>query len=246
VERGDRAPVATFYAPDLGEPGRLSLERSAAHHASVRRLHEGDPVRVTNGAGTIGSATIERLSKGDLLVSVEHLRRTPRLPPLELLPPVADRERMLWLAEKCAELAISIWQPVIFVRSRSVSPRGEGAAFQEKVRSRMIAALEQSGGAWLPEVRGELPLADAAERVAAPARYVLDRDGNRFDASKWSTGAAVAFGPEGGLESAERARLIDAGWEPVSLGPTTLRFETAGIAAVAILRAPVGPTYAED
>jgi len=40
-------------------------------------------------------------------------------------------------------------------------------------------------------------------------------------------------GPEGGLTAAELERLRDAGYAPVRLGPHTLRFETAAIAAAA-------------
>jgi 16S rRNA (uracil1498-N3)-methyltransferase len=46
----------------------------------------------------------------------------------------------------------------------------------------------------------------------------------------------IALGPEGGLEESERAQFIRAGWRPVSLGDNVLRFETAGIAALAIVR----------
>ena len=47
----------------------------------------------------------------------------------------------------------------------------------------------------------------------------------------------IAVGPEGGLDDEERERLAIAGWMPVSLGGATLRFETAGTAALAIARA---------
>jgi 16S rRNA (uracil1498-N3)-methyltransferase len=51
---------------------------------------------------------------------------------------------------------------------------------------------------------------------------------------------SIALGPEGGLEEDERARLITAGWRPVSIAANVLRFETAGIAALAILRSHLG------
>ena len=47
----------------------------------------------------------------------------------------------------------------------------------------------------------------------------------------------IACGPEGGLEPAERDAFDDAGWRTASLGPNVLRFETAGIAALALARA---------
>jgi RsmE family RNA methyltransferase len=68
-------------------------------------------------------------------------------------------------------------------------------------------------------------------------RYVLDRDGERLDADRAAAGAAIAFGPEGGLEPSELAEFRERGWRPTVLASTTLRFETAGVAAVAILRA---------
>lgn len=238
MERGDRAPLATFYAPDFPPSAEeVLLGESAAHHAGVRRLSSGDPIRLTNGAGVVGVGTIRSLGKREMVAEVRSVERVPPPPLLEVLAPVADRERMLWLAEKCAELAITVWQPVIFSRSRSVVPRGEGEAFAAKVRARMVGALEQSGGAWLPDIRRELPFEKAVATVTARTRYVLDRAGSRIDPADARDGAAVVFGPEGGIESNEQALLGASAWIRVALAPTTLRFETAGIAAVAILRA---------
>lgn len=246
MERGDRAPVATFFAPGLAPSAEeVSLGDAAAHHAGVRRLSAGDEVRLTNGAGTMGRGTIRRLTKRELVAAVGVVEHVPRPPLLELLVPVADRDRMLWLAEKCAELGVSVWQPVVFSRSRSVVPRGEGAAFATKVSARMVAALEQSGGAWLPEVRSELPLDRALASATARARYLLDPAGGRLDATDATGGAAVVFGPEGGIEPAELSMLQASGWNAIALAPTTLRFETAGIAAVAILRAATITANAE-
>lgn len=47
----------------------------------------------------------------------------------------------------------------------------------------------------------------------------------------------LLFGPEGGIDSDEREALLRAGWHPARLADTTLRFETAGVAAAAVLRA---------
>lgn len=247
MERGDRAPVATFYAQNLpSAAGEVFLGDAAAHHAAVRRLAEGQTIRLTDGCGRIAVASVERLTKRELGAVVERIDSVAPLPLLELLLPVADRDRMLWLAEKATELGVSVWQPVLFARSRSVSPRGEGDGFAAKVRTRMIAALEQSGGAWLPAIRRETSLDAALSSVSASHRYVLDPGGERFDASTAGQGVAVVFGPEGGLERAERDRLRDGRWRPVTLAPTTLRFETAGIAAVSILRAATTTVGGED
>ena len=43
-------------------------------------------------------------------------------------------------------------------------------------------------------------------------------------------------GPEGGWEDAEVERALESGWDAVTLGGRTLRAETAGIVAVALLQ----------
>jgi len=48
---------------------------------------------------------------------------------------------------------------------------------------------------------------------------------------------AVAIGPEGGFTDAEVARATEAGARIASLGPHTLRTETAAVVAVALARA---------
>ena len=152
MERRDHTTVATFYADEVLAAGRrIELGEAPAHHARVRRIEVGEAIRVTNGRGAIGTGTLERLTRDLAVVSVEEVAERPRPPHLRLFVPVADRDRMLWLAEKSAEIGVTAWQPVIFRRSASVSPRGEGEAFMRKARARMIAAIEQSNGAWLPE-----------------------------------------------------------------------------------------------
>ena len=58
-------------------------------------------------------------------------------------------------------------------------------------------------------------------------------------------GVAIALGPEGGLDPRERDAMIEGGFTPVSLVGGNLRFETAGIAALAIARAMLGTVSAE-
>jgi len=230
--------TATFHAPDpLVAGATVTLGEAAAHHARVRRLEVGERVRLTDGAGTLATGTIVRLAKGSVAVETEGVESREASPAVHLLVPVADRERMLWLAEKCAELSATSWRPVLWRRSRSVSPRGEGTVFRQKVRSRMINALEQSSGAWLPRVLPETVPADVetfgALRIVlhGPGDPMVDVVANRESA------AVVLLGPEGGLEEEELARLVADGWRPASLGPTTLRFETAAVAALSIVRA---------
>ncbi len=241
VERRGGSSVASFFVEAaLAAGGVVPLPEAAAQHARVRRLSVGNDVRLTDGAGAVALGAIAALDRREVSVAITAVESVARPAPLALLVPVADRDRMLWLAEKAAELAVTDWRPVLYARSRSVSPRGEGAGFARRVRARMIAALEQSGGAWLPVVHDDAP-PDAAIAASADARgLVLDSGGAPLPALAPFGPVAIAVGPEGGFEAAERGAFAAAGWRAASLGGTTLRFETAGLAAAAIVRAAPG------
>jgi len=238
VERDDRPAVACFYAEGLLQAGAaITLDDRVAHHANVRRIETDDVVAITNGTGSIARARVARLGKRELELSVQRVEQIAAPSELRLCAPVADRDRMLWAAEKATELGVTSWQSVRFRRSASVSPRGEGPAFAEKLRARMIGALEQSFGAWLPRMLSDAPLTSVD--AGAAVKMVMDAGGEPIVAALAARDSAVAIlvGPEGGIEPDELARLVAEGWRTVSLGPSTLRFETAVTAAVAVVRA---------
>jgi 16S rRNA (uracil1498-N3)-methyltransferase len=181
---------------------------------------------------------IIREARDSVMVEIGEVAEVEPLPDVHLLVPVADKDRMLWLAEKAAELGVTSWRPVLWRRSRSVSPRGEGPMFSARVRGRMIAALEQSGGAHLPQIYPEASLPRALSAVPTDGtRLVLDPAGPPVFSVTTHAPITLALGPEGGLEEAEKEELQRAGFLAVSLGPGILRFETAGAAGVAIARA---------
>lgn len=215
---------------------RIELDSEAAHHLRVRRVREGASVGITDGQGGVAEGTIVRLERGSAEVEVSRSESVPRQASVHLLAPVGDRDRMLWLAEKVTELGVASWRPVVWHRSRSVSPRGEGAAFRAKVRARMIGAVLQSGGAWLPDILDEA-IPGQALADAPGERLLLDAGGTTMAGTSIDFPVSVALGPEGGFEDSERDLCAALGWRPVSLGPSILRFETAGVVAVGLLRA---------
>jgi 16S rRNA (uracil1498-N3)-methyltransferase len=219
------------------------LNESAARHMRVLRLEPGALIGVRDGQGTVAEGKLARLSKTAAHIDIETVEHIAPLPPVHLLVPVADRERMLWLAEKACELACTSWRPVLWHRSKSVTPRGEGIVFQGKTRARMESALAQSEGAWLPQIFPEASAERAALATPVGDRIVLDPSGPPLAGDESiSIGAPVtiALGPEGGFEASELEVLSAAGFRTASIGRTILRFETAGVAALAIVRTVLG------
>lgn len=229
-----------FFAPEALVPGEtVRVGEDAARHMRVLRMGGGAPVVLLDGAGVRAHGTLRSLAKRNATIEIDSIEETAALPVIHALVPIADRDRMLWLAEKMTELAVSSWRPVMWKRSRSVSPRGEGPGFQGKVRARMISALEQSGNAWLPTIYPDSTIDRALSALPRGQCVVLDREGSSVAKAfaSCTQPLVIAVGPEGGFDASEIAELVDAGFERTSLAPTTLRFETAGIVALAHARA---------
>lgn len=237
MERYRHAEVITLYWPHVLQDN-VRLTGPAVRHARVRRVTRGDAIRLLDGNGAVATGRITSLTADELSVDVEGVHRMPRPRALEVIVPVADRDRMLIAAEKCVELQVTAWRPAYFERSRSVSSRGEGERFRGKVLARMQSAMEQSGNPWLPAIHGEVEFIELLDQLpAADGCVLLHGEGEVLDARRWTGTHVVAVGPEGGLEPVELSAARSRGWAVAKLGASTLRFETAIIAAAAVIRA---------
>jgi 16S rRNA (uracil1498-N3)-methyltransferase len=252
VERTVKAPVATFLSHEqFVAGGSITLSDEEMNHIRALRLSAGASVALRDGAGNGAEGVLVRIAKNAAVVEISEALTFNQLPPVHLLAPIADRERMLSLGEKATELGVTSWRPVLWKRSRSVSHRGEGPTFQQKLKGRMTSALLQSRGGWLPELFPEATVERAIAASPQGTRLLLDSD--ELEGANDSLPPAapltslvmrspvvIALGPEGGVEPAERQQFLEAGFQRASVGPYVLRFETAGIAAIAMVRSMLG------
>ena len=134
-----------------------------------------------------------------------------------------------WIVEKTTELGVARIVPV--AAERTVLDPGEGRV--ERWRRVAIEAAEQCGRAVVPAIGGDAPEAAVslvADAAGVSVREALTRAGAGLAASR---GVALYVGPEGGWSEREREEHAGAGRVTVSLGPRTLRVETAAIVGVA-------------
>lgn len=239
VGRGGPAPdvIRVLVAPGALHPDRaVALDDDELHHLRVRRAHAGDNVIAYDGAGTVARGVLEADDRR-FEVQVHAVESVPRPGPLVAAVAAGDRDRYLRLVEQCTELGVTRLVPLVTARVHSVDSRIRDTAL-EKARRRAREACKQSGNPWATEVEAFVPLEALATRTDASRWFLADPGGGPLPAAlEPSDGVAVLIGPEGGLTADEVAWASEhLGAQSFRLGPHILRFETAAVAALALLQ----------
>jgi 16S rRNA (uracil1498-N3)-methyltransferase len=235
-----------FYCPvPLAGGLSLDLPASAARHVQVLRMQPGEAVTLFNGEGGEFTATIERMGRSDVGVTVgDHVaveREAGRA--VRLVVGMPANERMDWLVEKAAELGAASIQPVVAQRS-VLKLEGERAAKkQAHWQAVAISACEQSGRNRVPQVGAVIGLAQWAAGMGdgvqgTGVRLLLSLASEAPPLRQAAAGAGEVLllsGPEGGLTPQEEEMAAALGFRPATLGPRVLRSETAPLAALAAL-----------
>jgi 16S rRNA (uracil1498-N3)-methyltransferase len=126
-------------------------------------------------------------------------------------------------------------------------PRDAGARRCERWRTIAVEAARQSGRGDLPEIAGPMTLEQALRTLddGGDLRLCLGVDaprslGEALRGWRPSEPLTALVGPEGGLSSVEVEQALGHGFGLVSLGPFTLRTETAATALLGALAAAGG------
>jgi len=240
-----------FLTDDLvaGEP--LPLARSDVHHLrDVLRLGAGTQIAVVEPGG---EASEVRLTSVDgEVVFAEAIRPLPRVdvPRVWLVQGLAKGEKMDLVVRQVTELGVECIVPLASERSVVRLDAHKAADRVERWRRIAAEAAKQSHQTRVPVIA---ELADAAGLPATLSVCALvllaweDAEdapsiGEAVAVASLEATAAVAVivGPEGGFTSHEAAAMVAAGAQVVSLGPTVLRTETAGVVAPALVLAARG------
>ncbi|HEY7479790.1 MAG TPA: RsmE family RNA methyltransferase [Gemmatimonadales bacterium] len=210
---------------------RSSLLEGEAHHLRVRRIEDGESVEVRDGEGMVGVGRLVRVGKS-WEVEVHSTKQAQRGLDLTLVVGAGDRDRFGWMVEKATELGVTSVVPLESERTAGVATRLR-TQHLERLRRQALEVLKQSGAAWVTRVHEPVSLADLAAQSMSGKGWVAEASGAPVPALLGEHPLTVVVGPEGGLTARELDLLRGAGYRPVSLGPHTLRFETAAIAAAA-------------
>ena len=226
--------VHLFLAPDIATTHELPAEE-AAHAIRVLRMKEGDEVIITDGNGFFYEGEIGLASLKHCSVNIEKTYEGERLWNGKIhlaVAPTKNMDRIEWFAEKATEIG---FDTLTFLNCKNSERK---VIKTERVEKIVVAATKQSHKAWKPTVE---------EMIAFDKFISQPFEGQKFIAHCWTDPAEMPFladvvdnqspaliliGPEGDFSQEEVQKAIAAGFQPISLGKSRLRTETAALVAV--------------
>ena len=143
------------------------------------------------------------------------------------------------MLEKATELGVNEFIPLITKHSDFHLTKSNLRTRLERWQRIVGQACEQCGRAVVPTIRAPISFADfiALEDFCRFTRLICYEKGGVPLSSGTPAGPiALCVGPEGGWDSGEVDAALQAGFKLVSLGRSTLRAETAALAAIALIR----------
>ena len=224
-----------FYQPQIPE-GILQLTEEESRHAvKVLRLVNGDELYLTDGKGTFYRARISDAHQKRCafeILSQEKVAPHPTYRHIAIAP-TKNIDRIEWFVEKAVEFGIDRISPLLCDHSE------RRVVKTERLVRKAVSAMKQSLKAWMPQIDELTAFQDFMASQDADTKLMAYVDHDNPDLLKDQIKATghhlVLIGPEGDFSENEVTLALAQGFQKVSLGPSRLRTETAGIAAVHLL-----------
>lgn len=223
---------------------KITDKQDIQHIAKVLRLHEGDKIEVSDSEKWEYIAEISFIDKDcveALIVDKQKFTNEP-FTKVTLFQGVPKQGKMELIIQKNVELGVNEIVPV-FTDRCVVTDNGKMSKKIERWQKVSDEAVKQCKRGIIPRVGDDiifkemLDLLGGFDLVLFP--YENEDDRSIKDALRGLTEkpehVAVIIGPEGGFSDKEAETLKAMETECVTLGKTTLRTETAGMAAVSMI-----------
>lgn len=219
---------------------RVVISETDAHHVvNVLRMQPGDRLELLIQEnvyeGLIVSIKPLTIQRGKPFASHHELAMD-----ITLIYPLSKGERMDWVIQKATELGVNT---CIACKSDRTIVHWDDADLEKKFAryQRIIEeATLQSKREKVMRFDQYLPLSQALTLpfdhrfIASEYHQTLPR--YRLPSQPLQGKIAIVVGPEGGFSEKELAFAIEQGYQPLSLGPSILRTETAVVTALAMVR----------
>lgn len=234
-----RSSMPRFYLSPEEWSDAPTLSGDEAHHClKVLRLKTGAPIEVFDGLGKIAKAEISSTTRAHVGLHLSAISQQPETSSsLQLAVGVPKGKSMELICQKAVELGVREIYPL-------TSDYGEvSAADQEKKlpkwRRILLEACKQSGQAYLPKLHHPRSASKFFAKASPTLKIIASLQSTETLSPQLvqnATSIVFAVGPEGDFSPDEYATAQSHGFTPMTLGPLTLRTETATFYLASVLQ----------
>ncbi|MBV5314081.1 MAG: 16S rRNA (uracil(1498)-N(3))-methyltransferase [Prolixibacteraceae bacterium] len=221
-----------FYTPELSGTTYTLDESESKHCVRVLRLEQGDEVILVDGRGGFFTAEITDPNPKRCSVRVVKTELNFGQSGFHVhiaIAPTKNIERIEWFLEKATEIGLSRVTPLLC----RYSERKEIKA--DRLEKVMVSAMKQSLKAYLPQLDQLTKFGDLIKQPFNGQKFIAHCEDQHRDLLKNlivpNQNYLILIGPEGDFSSEEIEQALKSGFQPVSLGDSRLRTETAGLVA---------------
>nr|WP_294923792.1 16S rRNA (uracil(1498)-N(3))-methyltransferase [uncultured Flavobacterium sp.] len=222
-----------FYNPDIDETTEtFSFDKEESRHIiKVLRKKDSDILHVTNGMGLLFETQITLASDNKCIVEVLSIRKSPE-PKFHLhlaVAPTKMNDRFEWFLEKATEIGIQEITPVFCDRSERKVVK------KERFEKIILSAMKQSNETFLPKLNDAISFKEFIRQKNEGLQLIAhceETDKKSLkEVLKPNENVTLLIGPEGDFSEKEIVMALENSFQPVTLGNTRLRTETAAVVA---------------
>lgn len=200
----------------------------------VLRFRAGHELVLFDGRGHDSLYRLEELKPDEAhLVHITDFRPVVPARNTYLLWALLKKDKNDWVLQKCTELGVSHFIPLIAERSEKTGFNAERA------RKIVIEAAEQCGRSDIPLLREPMHVRNALEQLQDKVTLMVCDQGNEtLPRIAKDAKLGLLVGPEGGWSEVEQGLFKERALAHIGLHEFTLRAETAAVTAVAYVMHP--------
>lgn len=221
-----------FYTPDISSDHYVLSKEESRHCIKVLRLKAGDTIHLIDGKGGLYKAEIIDDNPAKTKVLVTQIQREYGKRDFLIhiaVAPTKNISRLEWFLEKATEIGIDQISPINCEHSERVNIK------TERLNKVVTAAVKQSLKAYHPQINELKKFKDLINLNFEGQKYIAHcRNTEKAalkNAIKKGENVLVLIGPEGDFSENEIKQALEKGFQPINLGNSRLRTETAALVA---------------
>lgn len=231
VENGLIVDKTIFYAPDILRTSMLPEDESQ-HCIRVLRKQVGDKILVTDGKGYFYESEITHPHPKRCEINIITTINVPKSWEGDIhiaFAPTKNIDRVEWFAEKATEIGIDRLSPLLCFHSERRQLK------HERMEKILVSAMKQSQKAVLPQLDDLINFSTFIKQEFKGQKFIAHcYEGEKKllkDIYSPNEDVLILIGPEGDFSVQEVEEAIHNGFQPISLGKSRLRTETAALVA---------------